>query len=266
MAALVLLLLCSATAAAQEHLTVFHLHHRLASELVPVIRPLLGSDGAVSASGDKLIVRAAPDRLKEVAGVIEQLDVPATRLIILVRQGSRDGDAAQAGNATGVRRDGEEYGLFEVYSTGRREGGEMRQSGQSIEGHWAHINLGQAVPIGQRRTIQSGGTTATEESVQYIGVTSGFDVRARVSGDQVLVDIRPYRAQLAPEGGGRIDIQSLTTTVNGQLGEWIELGSHVQQTQQNGGGLVFSTRRDAEYKTHTYLKVERVANPSDPRP
>jgi len=75
---------------ARAEVRIFDLQHRSAPELVPIVSPLLGSDGGVSALDNRLIVRADPKTLNEIARLVIKLDTPPRQLLITVRQGSHD--------------------------------------------------------------------------------------------------------------------------------------------------------------------------------
>ena len=84
------------------------IRNRPAEDLVPVVRPLVGENGSVTAFGGRLIVKASPRALREIKQLVEQLDVVPRSLWITVRQ-SREAETSGrtvGGDVTVERRDG----------------------------------------------------------------------------------------------------------------------------------------------------------------
>jgi hypothetical protein len=67
------------------------------------------------------------------------------------------------------------------------------------------------------------GNTKLRESYIYRSVLSGFYVTARVNGDYVRLELMQQKENIG--SGNTINTSSLSTTVNGTLGEWITIGS-----------------------------------------
>ena len=76
----------SALAFAQDSVEVIVLKYRTAEQLIPIVQPLVGRDGAVTGMQNKLIVRTTPSRMKDVKQVIAGLDTQPRKLMITVRQ------------------------------------------------------------------------------------------------------------------------------------------------------------------------------------
>jgi len=54
------------------------LQHRFASDLLPTISPMVGLDGTAMDIDNQLILRAQPERMREIEAIIDKLD--ATRV------------------------------------------------------------------------------------------------------------------------------------------------------------------------------------------
>lgn len=121
------------------------------------------------------------------------------------------------------------------------------------EGQWATIRTGQAMPIREQITNPDGTVTHT---TRYQNVTSGFQIRPQLNGEQVQLFIRPQRASVNNAGEGRINVSGLETTVNTRLGEWVELGGTVESRQSRQRGLTHSTRRESEQHHRIFVKIE----------
>src|SRR5690606_18702339 len=69
--------------------------------------------------------------------------------------------------------------------------------------------------------------------IDYKDVTTGFYVRPRLRGEQVILSVSPFKQSPDPRRGGDIRIQSARTTISGPLGEWLPIGGTTEQTQQS---------------------------------
>ena len=247
---------------AADRIEIVPLKNRSAEELMPLIRPLLDSDEALSGTGYQLIVRAAPDRQDEIRSLIAQLDEAAQQLRISVRRAAREEierERAQANVTIGTHGgEVEARGRAIVRST-RDKGGERNYfQVTALAGTPAFIHAGEAFPTPTQSGQIVNGQVVITQGIEYQQLSSGFYALARTQGDQVVVDISPQREVLDPRGSGRVQTTSLITTVRGRLGEWLELGGTAQQRSHNGGGLLRSTRSKDDTQQTLWMKVEAV--------
>lgn len=272
------LLSFSLSAFAQEKIEVITLNYRNAAEILPLIQPLVGKDGAVTGLQNRLVIRASAQKMQQIKSVIASLDSKPRRLMITVRQNTtRDALAQEAsvygsvgsehGRVSIPQSPGKAGAKIEVGSRQDRVGAKITstrdiensadvQNVQVLEGNSAFIRAGQSVPV-QSRTVVRGrhGTTVVEDT-QYQDVTSGFYVLPRVSGTQVTLEINPQRNTLGSQG--TVNVQQASTVVSGRLGEWIELGGVGQQSNSSGSGTVYSTQDVSADKRSIFVKVEEV--------
>jgi type II secretory pathway component GspD/PulD (secretin) len=217
---------------------------------------MLDEGAAISGTGTVLIVRSSEENLAEIGKLIEQLDHAPAQLLIQVEQGgTRQGQRS----GIGVGGDSETHQAeARIYSTRREETDRIGQQLRVMEGQWATIRTGQAVPqVVQRRRPARG---QVEQRIEYREVTSGFEVRPRLNGERVTLDIRPFRANLAPSGGGVIEQQEIITTVSGRLGEWLEIGGGTARREQDNRGTVYATAERDQQSRSVRLKVERITD------
>jgi type II secretory pathway component GspD/PulD (secretin) len=262
--ALLLALLCSAAAPAQTELKSFQLQNRNAEEMITILRPMLDPRGGISGTGYTLLVRSTPENLREIEQLVRELDAALRNLTITVRRGELGERERQGIEARGeIGGDSGKVVIGDggtprvrIYSTERRNDGSGDQRLRVLEGQWARIQSGQEMPVPQRSVTQSGGGVVVQESIEYKDVSSGFEVRPRLSGDRVTVDVRPFRARPAASGAGAIETSSLITTVSGRLGAWIELGGVVEEQQGRSRGIVHSTQERDVQRMRTYIRID----------
>lgn len=283
LAILVLLSAAPLIATAESELKLIQLKHRTAEDIVPILQPLLGRDGAVTGQGYQLIVRAPAPRLREIERVVQELDAPRRNLRITVQYAGAQADSGGGQGLAGESRVGD-HGRIVVgerkpkdsggLSVGRRDGDsslryqvERRSSThredttqfvQVLDGQRAFIQVGQALPEVQTFLTIAGNYVTLTQGVQYRNVTTGFDVLPRLRGDAVLLEITPRLAFLTNQGTQIVNFQELNTTVQTRLGEWVQLGASVRAGDEVSRRILRTWRTGASEERTIRLKVEAL--------
>ena len=124
------------------------------------------------------------------------------------------------------------------------------------DGQRAFIRIGQSVPVAERVVTLTGRrATVVAEGVRYQDFTSGFDVRPRVRGETVELEITP-RLTNPNTADGTYRFQELSTTVTARLGEWIDLGSVLGESSEVNREILQSTRSRTNERATISIKVE----------
>lgn len=282
---MLVLVLATASVRAQGVLEVIPLHYRTAEEVIPVLQPLLARGGTLSGFKGQLIVRTTPENLDEIKRILASLDRAPRQLLITVRQ---DADASQqrstaqvSGNVGDdnvrvvvpptsrerqggrvVIREGDSRVRAHVLDSGSKAADRNTQTLRVMEGREAYIRVGQSVPLRGRQVTRTvaGGQVVEQvvDTTQYRDVTTGFYVRARVSGDRVTLDISPQRETLSSDVRGGVNVQRVVTTVSGRLGEWIELGGVGQDATGQQSVLLGRSSSATRDERRVLLRVEEV--------
>ena len=280
----VLILIClffsAAGAAAPMQLEVIPLNHRMAGEVIPILKPLVTEGGTITGMNNQLIIKTTPDNLAEIKQILASLDRAPRRLMITVRQDvsgmSRSGEQSlsgtySSGDVTVSSRD--RPSREGVTITGKDdEGNTLRYHGlssrsthadgntfslQTLEGQAAFIQTGQSVPVPSRDTYVTGGGVVTRDSLEYRDVTSGFYVLPRLNGDRVTLQVSPQLSRADPRGPV-FEIQNVETTVSGGLGEWLRIGGVNRQFRDSSGRILGSDSRQGTQTRAILLKVEEI--------
>lgn len=254
------LLLLSPHAAADYPLEIIELQSRTLDEVLPLVQPFAGPDGTVTGMGGKLVVRAAPARLAEIRRILAELDQPPRQLRITVGKADDVARGSRGYNASADIRVGDN-GQISINSPGRpvedsrasltlrdRETTTTRNSRQfvtAMEGQPAWIDRGVRVPYQSAQGYYGDGRPVYRTTTEFVDVTQGFYVVPRVHGETVTLDILQQDNRPASHPGGHasakrgiIDTQRIGSSVQGRLGDWIELGGGQtsQSSQQSGIG------------------------------
>lgn len=277
------------TAQAQNFdLDIINLQHRGAEEVIPMIEPFLIPEAVVTARGYKLIIKSTPENLTQIREIIKEIDQQLRQLNITVSIGNFTEEAenkTQAEIMAEVKDDGNKIQIttgddsvsgstgaivraekktdeakvtakVKTRKTTTKRDKPVMQTIRSTEGQWATINTGQSIPVVERTRNPDGTVTQT---IHYRGATSGFKVLPRLQPDnRVLLLIRPHQTSVSRQGGGRFDIQSMETTVAGELGEWIPLGGMHELTTGSTSSTVTSTRSRNVRSDSVFVKIDIV--------
>lgn len=258
---LFLMLPITAWSASQHPLTTIELEGRSAEELMPIIRPLLAPDDALSGKGNLLFVRTDEATLSQIRQLLDKIDRPLNNLLVTVRTGV---DMSRERLEAGVRGDivlddpqksEVEARLNKQYKTQNK--GSTQQL-RVLEGQAAFINVGQSIPYPSGNVIHTPHGGYGSYGIEYREAPEGFYALPRLRGDTVFIEINPRRDRLSPQGGGRIDTNNLHTTVSGRLGEWIRIGG-IGESQDGKTTGIFSTgKKKSEEDREVWMRVDLI--------
>ncbi|MEK7223054.1 MAG: secretin N-terminal domain-containing protein [Pseudomonadota bacterium] len=259
-----------------EEMRVIQLKHRPASEIIPLIRPLLGPEDALSGTDYRLIVRTSDRNLKDIERLLAQLDVAQRQLRITVEQGVADdrvitthsvegevpiGDKARIklpekssdNRGLVVQKDNLRFRTDQRSTAGRNV---ASQTVMTLDGQRASIHIGQSVPHVKKILALGRGQVLIAQDIELQDVTTGFDVLPRVSGDRVRMEITPRLSTLRDPATGLADFHELATTVEARLGEWIDLGTILGQRNDIDRAILESAATESGERRTIRLKVE----------
>lgn len=264
---------------AQQELEIITLKSRPAEQLLPQLRPFIEPGGTLSGSGDKLFIRASEANRRQIRELLGALDRPPRRLLISVRQDADAAAAMSGGEVSGrvssggtviesrrtvvggagveVRRGGS---VLRGQTYDSRSAGADRavQQVQVVEGGKAYINAGVSLPVPLRQVVLGPAGAVVSDTVAYRDLGSGFYAEPQLAGDTVTLTISPSRETPGAYGPGSANVQRLSTTVSGRLGEWIDLGGATEARSAEASGVARYSSRDARRGSRLLLKVEEL--------
>ena len=257
-----LLILCFAGSLAHGELRVFEPRHADPEALLPVVQPLLAAGESASVFGNTLVVNAGAGTLRRIDELLGQLDRPQRNLLISVRrrgsaveheQGTAVDATLQRGDVRIGPRGHPRAGSTVQIRGGRQvttRSGSGESSVRTLEGRPVLIRDGALVPLAGEGYWGTG--------VRYEDVGQGFVVRARVAGEQVLLDIETRNDRVE---GGIVRTGALTGSVSGRLGEWIPLGGSSAGSESTGSGLATRYRTRGSSDELIEVRVEALDSP-----
>lgn len=263
------------TLAADAELRVIPLKHRLADEVVPVVRPLLAPGESVSGMDSRLIVRAAPRTFAQIEHVLAEVDTPRRNLRISVRHAGESERAQENQDVSGyVRRDNTRIVVTNgTRSTGGVTVGRTSPDGKVqlrserrittkrdtstqnltvLDGGRAFLRVGESIPQVQPFLALVGSRLGVVAGIQYQDVTTGFEVEPRILGEQIQLTVTPRLAFRSNQGAQTINFQELGTVVTVKPGEWVDLGGAVESANEVNRQIL-STRRSTDSEDSRFL-------------
>ena len=268
---LVLAALLSAVVAQAQELQVIELRHRLATEVIPVVQPLLEPGGVITGMDGTLFVRTSPANLAQILQVVESLDRQPRQLLLSVGQGTVTNldSSSVRGSATigdgdvqvGVNRPpGAESGAsVRVGSRAQRADLTNVSSVRALEGMETFIAIGQSVPMTTTQVTRGWGGTSTQQTTEFRSASTGFYATARLSGDRVTLELAPQQQRFSgPDARRSVETAGLTTQVSGRLGEWIGVGGASESGSSTTSGLLVWGRRSSDSQYTVWVKVEEA--------
>ncbi|MBM3391164.1 MAG: hypothetical protein FJY34_04210 [Betaproteobacteria bacterium] len=274
-----LLALLAGLAHAQQQLEIINLRSRTAEQVLPQLRPFVEPGGTLSGMNNQIFIRASDANRRQIRELLAAIDRPPRRLVISVRQDADSTSAARGGEVSGrissgdvrvesrrtvvggagveVRR-GDDVVRGQVYDSRGSSTDRVSQQVQVVEGGRAFINVGTSVPVPLREVVMGPGGAVVSESVVYRDIGSGFYTEPQLAGDNVTLTISPTHDTPGRYGPGSANIQRLTTTVSGRLGEWIDLGGSVEERSGEQAGVLRYSTRSGSTGRRVQLRVEEL--------
>jgi len=257
--------LCSislfAGAALADSIHTLQLGHRPADEIMAVIRPMLGPGDSVTGEGYQLFIRSSDKNFQQIKQLVSKLDTAAKMLLVSVFQGNdRDLRAlgvsgsfqyqdSNSNVSLGSSNKPAKRGADVQYSTrnasaaahtlstrGRLSDNPIHQLRIS-EGSEGYIETGESIPYFSGSYWRGGRHGIVDGGVDYKDINTGFYVLPRVHGEQVTLDVSPYKQSQSRQRGGDIKTQSASTTITGKLGQWLAIGGVTGQTRSASTGV-----------------------------
>lgn len=214
--------LCASMAVGAAENRVFELEHRRASDIIPQLRDLYGSEPRLSANGQSLVVRAEPEQLSEIETLLQRIDQPPRQVRLSLRHSSVANSNSREGYSS------------RSYSTGRDSTRHITVQDQQF----ALISSGQIT----RLPVAARGGWSPAVALEDVDISSGFLVRPTVlSEDQVELQITAIHNE--PHlGRPAYETADVTTVRRVKPGEWVALGAEDRRRSARGSNRVYGSQ------------------------
>ncbi len=262
---LLVLSLISFSAFAETEFKIITLQHRFASDLLSIIEPMVGTNGTATGINNQLILRAQPDRMREIEALVTQLDAPRVNRKITVKTSNvlqNQQTRVQASGAAKIGKVTVSNDRFSKPNSGRVEAeNNSSNSSQSsnqfinvLDGERAFIRVGQLVPFTQEWVTITRRYIQVDRFIDWREVATGFAVRPRTIGNEVELEITPRIARLNKQG--YIDFEELTTVMRVSLGNWVDIGGTMQQNDEVSRKILGMQNAASQQNSNLSIKVD----------
>lgn len=261
---------CISFADQNDPLQIIDLKNRPADEIIPVIKPMLKPNDAITGTGFQLFIRTDAKTLEEVTRLLQVMDKAPRNLIIKVRNNLDSESNSTDFNTSGNYEIGDDVRVVVGDNPPKDNGTKVRiNSNRSstdrdsehmirvIEGGQAFITAGKIRPYEHRTIIKHSHGVSIYDSVNYQDVTSGFYVTPRLTGNgNVSLQVQPHYRTINEENTGTIDVQEADTTVETKLGEWVQIGGIDTDAKSKDGGILSTSRNSNNIRSKLFIKVD----------
>jgi type II secretory pathway component HofQ len=251
-----------------DSLAVIEIKYRRADEVVPMVRPLLSSDGTVTVDKrtNSLIISDSEESIRKVRVFLENHDKPIQQVTVYVR--FREIRSENGGTVSAdARLSGDEWNV----STGEKtedgvdikvRGGKKDRRSDSeyfvrvASGSPAYILAGKEIPYTERWLYLSRQYARASESVVFQKMDTGFEVIPVVMGDRVSIDITPRISYDAPgRAPGIIYFTRASTNVFVGMDQWVTIGGTSEADNEVMTEILEAGARTRNSKLSISLKV-----------
>lgn len=241
---LVLAAILAAASSSHAAVEVIALLYRSPSEVLPLVKPLLSSEGKISADDrtHQLIIVDSEEAIERVKQTLAVIDRQAPSATIRVRF-QETGESQSRSIAGGGRASGDNWSVSAGRSRQRGDGVDVRahdrsirRSGESeyfinvLSGSWAYIRVGQDVPYSVYWVdlCRRYGRT-----VGYRRMETGFDVKPVIRENLAEVEIVPRISEMDSGSGAAVmHFAEAATRILAPLGQWMVIGGADQRTSE----------------------------------
>jgi hypothetical protein len=262
---LLIFLTLSFSAFADTEFKIITLQHRFASDLLPIIEPMVGVDGAATGMNNQLILRANPDRMREIEETVSKLDAARVNRKISVKTSNSMQSQREQVEASGTARVGKvtvsndthakpNSGRVEVESSGRSSSQKANQFINVLDGERAFIRVGQIVPFTSEWITLTRRYIHIERTTDWREIRTGFAVRPHTIGNQVELEITPRIAR--PNSQGFVDFEELTTVVRVALGNWVDIAGTMQTNDEVSRKILGMQSNASQQNSSLMVKVD----------
>lgn len=222
-----------------------------AEALLPIIQPLVGPVGSVSAYQGQLVIRATAAQQAEIAALLQQLDRPLRNVQISVRRSGMESS----------RERGIDSDIRLRYPQGRI-GVDIHDHRQSTQSNTMHM----ARTLENSATFIDTGSAIAVPAIQYgpggmvVGQTyqslmQGFEATPQILPDgRIRLELR-YRHD-SPESGRQITSQSADTVLMLEPGRWTSLGGAEESQHSQSSGILSQGSRTSSRQLPLEIKVD----------
>jgi type II secretory pathway component GspD/PulD (secretin) len=258
------------TIAFGSQMVVITLRHRPADDVIPAISPFLSPGDTLSGQDFLLFLNTTPENLTRIQSIIAHLDQAPRQLAIMVVQGENAIDqlstaelsgSVAIGDSTTVGMGNPRGQPHDSVTIDAQSSQQMRLSSdvQRVlvqNGATATIYVGLSAPVAMDQLTHKG--MRYHQIQGYREMLTGVQVTPRTSGNRVTLGIKAQQDQPAGNGSAAVRHQQIQTQIQGQLNEWIDIGSILGASNSKADRLDTRSTSQQSSQRHIFVKVTEI--------
>ena len=261
------MLFFSLSVLAEYPVELIKLKNRDASELIPVLKPLLSNGGVITGIDKQLIIKSSKGNLDEIRNLIDQLDHPPRSLTIYVRQATTK-NRTHYKNQTNINtlvgrntrlivgHQGTENSIgYQVKRAQTKGKQDATHKILTLEGRPAFVNTGQLIPVQESSATLSGPILYQQSTTRYKEATTGFYAIPRLNGEIVTIEISTHRIKPG-HLQKNFSTQHTQTVISGRLGEWIPVAGASSSSVKKNKNSFYRAETGTDREISIELLVE----------
>ncbi|MFC1884910.1 secretin N-terminal domain-containing protein [Thermodesulfobacteriota bacterium] len=204
---------------------IIKIKNREASSIISMVEQILTKDGKVIADKiiNAIIITDTPEVCEEAIRLIANLDIPSPQVRIKVRLTEDARVQSRGVSVAGPERSRRSVGV--TLHDGSRKSGYFSETMISVlSGSHGYISVSERVPYLERWIILSRRYAHISDSIRFLRLNTGMEVRPTAIGNKILIEIIPRITYWAHSDSGVIRFAKASTTLTVPRGEWISLG------------------------------------------
>lgn len=252
---------------AETEFKIITLQYRFASDILPIIEPMVEAEGSVSAMQNNLIIRTSSKNMAEIEQMIATMDrLPQTFKISISHKNTLDaksstydingrqhiGNIAIENNhqpytdADSININLQDNNAYTNYSN--------HQFINVIDGKHAFIRVGQSIPFTQEWVTLTNRYASIQRITEFAEISTGFSVYPRSIGNQIELQIMPSIMQFNQSNA--INFEQLATTIRVNKHEWVDLGGIMEHRDEVSRKILSLKTVRADQKTALKIRID----------
>lgn len=229
----------------QAEVEIFKIQFRLASEVVPMIEPLLSPEGRVSVDRrtNSILVSDTPEAIAKIRSYLADMDKPVEQVTVRFKFREEDQSDSRGISASG-RVSGDDWSVS-VGKRPRKDGVSVRAQDRSRErtrgfdsfikvasGSPGYIFVGKDIPFTERWASLCRRYARYRERIVFQRVGTGMEVLPIITGEMVHLDITPIISEEVKGRRGVVRFVDASTKLSVRKGKWVTIGGSSGKTNE----------------------------------
>ena len=267
---LIAILSASSALHAADSIHYFDLKNRPADEVIPLLKPLLNSNEAISGDGYQLFIKTSAQRQQEIETLIFSIDKAIKSFRISVTNDEFVASQESNIDASITARSGDaevNVGRYPPKKSGVTVNIDTRNTeDKSDKTQFIRVQEGKPAFISRESLhiipiysyIQRpNGNFLIEHNHLSPSKKDGFYVLARSADDQTAnINIQSTSSNRQTYQGYGQDQTYVDTTLRVPLGEWFEIGGNTDTRETQSDGVLYRTKKNEQRYKKIFLNIE----------